>query len=67
MHFEERMAEEIKNKNGIVEVISDYVELEKRGDSYFGICPFMIVCQHHFQWALRSRHIIALNVEQEAM
>ena len=40
MHFEERMAEEIKNKNGIVEVISDYVELEKRGDSYFGICPF---------------------------
>lgn len=40
MYFEEKMVEEIKNKNDIVDVISDYVELEKRGDSYLGKCPF---------------------------
>ena len=32
--------EEIKQKNDIIEVISEYVELRKMGESYFGICPF---------------------------
>ena len=40
MYLEEKMAEEIKKKNDIVEVISNYVELEKRGEVYFGMCPF---------------------------
>jgi len=31
---------EIRNKNDIVEVISKYVALVKRGKNYFGICPF---------------------------
>ena len=40
MYFEEKMVEEIKNKIDIVDVISDYVELQKRDNSYLGKCPF---------------------------
>ena len=31
---------EIRNRTDIVEVISKYVPLTKRGNNYFGICPF---------------------------
>ena len=31
---------EIKNKVNIVDVISNYVPLTKRGKNYFGVCPF---------------------------
>lgn len=31
---------EIRNRTDIVEVISRYVQLTKRGNNYFGICPF---------------------------
>ena len=40
MHLSEQFIEEIKQKNDIIEVISEYVELWKKGESYFGICPF---------------------------
>ena len=32
--------EEIKNKSDIVEVISSYIPLTKKGRNYFGLCPF---------------------------
>ncbi len=32
--------EEIKNRLSIVNVISEYVKLERKGSSYVGICPF---------------------------
>ena len=40
MHFEKERVEEIKNKNDIVDVISNYLELDRREDSYWGKCPF---------------------------
>ena len=40
MYFKEELIKEIKSKNDIVDVILDYVELQKRGDSYLGKCPF---------------------------
>lgn len=40
MYFSEDLIEEIRMKNDIVDVISGYVKLQKKGSSYFGLCPF---------------------------
>lgn len=40
MYFSEDLIEEIRQKNDIVDVISGYVKLQKKGSSYFGLCPF---------------------------
>ncbi len=38
--FPEDLIEEIRVNNDIVDVISEYVKLEKKGKNYFGRCPF---------------------------
>lgn len=40
MRYPEEVIEEIRSKNDIVDVISGYVRLQKKGASYFGLCPF---------------------------
>lgn len=40
MFYSEEIIEEVRNKNDIVDVISGYVKLKKRGSSYVGLCPF---------------------------
>ena len=40
MYYSEELIEEIRMKNDIVDVISNYVRLQKKGSSYFGLCPF---------------------------
>lgn len=40
MYYSEDLIEEVRMKNDIVDVISGYVKLQKRGSSYFGLCPF---------------------------
>lgn len=40
MYFSEELIEEVRLKNDIVDVISGYVKLQKKGSSYFGLCPF---------------------------
>ena len=40
MRYEEQIIEEVRERNDIVDVISSYVTLKKRGGSYFGLCPF---------------------------
>ncbi|WP_147567015.1 DNA primase [Dorea formicigenerans] len=40
MYYPEELVEEIRSKNDIVDVISSYVRLQKKGSSYFGLCPF---------------------------
>ncbi|MEI6603267.1 MAG: DNA primase [Clostridia bacterium] len=34
------MIEEIRSANDIVDLVSEYVQLEKRGKDFFGLCPF---------------------------
>ncbi|HEY8346144.1 MAG TPA: DNA primase [Symbiobacteriaceae bacterium] len=38
--FDQAFKEEVRSKNDIVEVISSYVRLERRGNRYVGLCPF---------------------------
>jgi len=40
MFYPEELIEEIRGQNDIVEVISQYVRLNKKGHSHFGLCPF---------------------------
>lgn len=40
MYFSEELIEEVRQRNDIVDVISGYVKLQKKGSSYFGLCPF---------------------------
>lgn len=38
--FDNNWLDELKYKNDIVEVISRYIPLQKKGSKYFGCCPF---------------------------
>ena len=40
MRYDENLVEEIRERNDIVDVISSYVNLKKKGADYFGLCPF---------------------------
>jgi DNA primase len=40
MFYPEDLIEEIRMKNDIVDVISNYVKLQRKGSSHFGLCPF---------------------------
>ncbi len=40
MRYSDDLIEEIRLKNDIIDVIGGYVQLKRKGSSYFGLCPF---------------------------
>ena len=40
MRIEQETINEIREKNDILDVVSEYVKLEKKGRNYIGLCPF---------------------------
>ena len=38
--YSDELIEEVRSRNDIVDVISGYVSLKKKGRDYFGLCPF---------------------------
>lgn len=39
-YYSEDLIEEVRSRNDIVDVIGSYVHLQKKGSTYFGLCPF---------------------------
>lgn len=39
-YYSDELIEEVRSANDIVDVISGYVHLQKKGNDYFGLCPF---------------------------
>lgn len=40
MYYPENIVEEVRQRSDVVDVISNYVRLKKKGSNYFGLCPF---------------------------
>jgi len=40
MYYPDEVIEEVRSKNDIVDIISGYVKLQKKGANYVGLCPF---------------------------
>lgn len=40
MYYSDDLIEEVRTSNDIVDVVSSYVKLTRKGSSYFGLCPF---------------------------
>lgn len=40
MYYPQEIVEEIRRENDIVTVVSSYVNLTRKGNTYFGLCPF---------------------------
>ena len=40
MRYSDELIDEIRNKNDIVDIISQYVTLKRSGRNFFGLCPF---------------------------
>lgn len=39
-YYSDELIEEVKSANDIVDVVSNYVSLKRKGGNYFGLCPF---------------------------
>lgn len=40
MRYTDDIIEEVRSRNDIVDIVSQYVKLQRKGSSYFGLCPF---------------------------
>lgn len=58
---------EVRNSVNIVDVISQYVSLEKKGKDYLGLCPFHQEKHHHLQLMKRNNSLNVLGVEKVEM
>ena len=39
-YYSDELIEEVRSRNDVVDVISGYVRLQKRGSTYFGLLSF---------------------------
>lgn len=51
MYYPEELIEEVRQKNDIVDVLSGYVKLQKKGSSYFDYVHFIMISPRLFRLA----------------
>lgn len=39
-YYSDELIEEVRSRNDIVDIVGSYVRLQKKGNTYFGLCPF---------------------------
>ena len=67
MYYPDEVIEEVRSSNNIVDVIGSYVRLQKKGSSYFGLCPFHNEKAPSFSVSQINKCIIVLAAEPGAM
>ena len=67
MRYSDDIIEEVRSRNDIVDVISQYVKLTRKGSSYFGLCPFHNEKTPSFSVTPESRCITASDAELAGM
>lgn len=66
-YYSDDIIEEVRSRNDIVDVISQYVRLSKKGSTYFGLCPFHNEKQAPFPCRLTNRCIIVSDAARVEM
>ena len=67
MYYPEEVIEEVRTRNDIVDIVSQYVNLKKKGANYFGLCPFQMRNPRPFPFHRESRCITDSDAEQAEM
>ena len=63
MFYSEDIIEQVRSENNIVDVIGDYVKLQKKGSSYFGLCPLCVKNHTFISMSPHNRCITVLDGE----
>lgn len=66
MYYPDEVIEEVRSSNNIVDIIGGYVRLQKKGSSYFGLCPFHNEKSPSFPSARINRCITVSDAERAA-
>ncbi len=67
MYYPEEAVEEVRMRSDIVDVISGYVKLQKKGSNYLACVRFTMKSHRLFPCRPRSRCITALDAGQGGM